>query len=149
MPWPPPIEYLENRNQELPPKLTNFVQMVLKSSNCPRSEKVNCITLSFSQDLVHGITRGRVMTLKRFLLGLGLHNITGQKLPVRIVSNLGHCIDYKSVCQIETAEAEVASMLYEEGTSPGLKPLTEDDKVLTYFWADNFNKKIDSKKVPS
>ena len=32
MPWPPPIEYLQNRNQELPPNLTNFVQMVLKSS---------------------------------------------------------------------------------------------------------------------
>ena len=86
------------------------------------------------------------MTLKHFLLGLGLHNITGQKLSVRIVSNLGHCIDYKSVCQIQTAEAEVASMLCEEGTSPGLKPQTEDDKVLTYFWADNFNKKIDSEK---
>ena len=37
---PPSIEYLENRNQELPPNLTNFVQMVLKSSNCPINKKV-------------------------------------------------------------------------------------------------------------
>ena len=37
-------------------------------------------------------------------------------------------------------------MLYEEGRSPALKPLTEDEKVLTYFWADNFNKKIDGEK---
>ena len=67
MPWPPPIEYFENRNQELPPNLTNFVQMVLKSSNCPISEKVNHMKLSLSQDLVHGITQGRVMTLKHFI----------------------------------------------------------------------------------
>ena len=59
---------------------------------------------------------------------------------------MGHCIDYKSVCQIETAEAEVASMLYEECTSPGLNPLTEDEKVLTYLWADNFNKKLTAKE---
>ena len=27
-----------------------------------------------------------------------------------------------------------------------IKPLTADDSVLTYFWADNFNKKVDSEK---
>ena len=50
------------------------------------------------------------------------------------------------MCQIETAEAEIARQLYDEGTSPGLRPLTADDSVFTYFWADNFNKKVDSEK---
>ena len=100
---------------------------------------------SFSQDLIHGISRGRVVTLKHLLLGFGLHNITGQKLPIQILANLGHSLNYKSVCQIETAEAEIALQLYEEGTSPGLRPLT-DDLAFTYFWADNFNKKVDSEK---
>ena len=48
--------------------------------------------------------------------------------------------------QIETAEAEIARQLYDEGTSLGLRPLTADDSVFTYFWADNFNKKVDSEK---
>ena len=36
--------------------------------------------------------------------------------------------------------------MYDEGTSPGLRPLTADDLVFTYFWAANFNKKVDSEK---
>ena len=60
--------------------------------------------------------------LKHFILGVGLHKITGQQLPVRILSHLGHCIDYKTVCQSETAEAGIARQFYQEGASPGLRP---------------------------
>ena len=82
--------------------------------------------------------------LKHFTLGVGLHNITGQQLPIRILSHLGHCLDYKTVCQSETAETEVARQLYHEGACPGLRAISEDDVVLTHFWADNFNKKLES-----
>ena len=51
-----------------------------------------------------------------------------------------------TVCQSETAEAEIARQLYQEGASPGLRPISEDDLVLTHFWADNFNKKLESDK---
>ena len=50
------------------------------------------------------------------------------------------------MCQIETAKAGIACQFYGEGSSPGLRPLTADDLVFTYFWADNFNKKVDSEK---
>ena len=36
--------------------------------------------------------------------------------------------------------------MYQEETSPGLRPISEDDLVLTHFWADNFNKKLESDK---
>ncbi len=68
---------------------------------------------SFGYDLIHGVTSGRVITLKHFLLGLGLHNITGLKLPIKVLSHLGHCTNYDLVCEIETAEAEVAQHFYE------------------------------------
>ena len=84
--------------------------------------------------------------LNHCILGVGLHNITGQQLPIRILSHLGDCIDYKAVCQSETAEAEIARQLYQEGSSPGLRPISEDDVVLTHFWADNFDKKLKSDK---
>ena len=37
----------------------------------------------YSSDLIHGVTRGKVITAKRFLLALGLHNLTGHKKPVQ------------------------------------------------------------------
>ena len=146
LPWPPQIDTLVERSELIPSSLINFLNILLKSTNHPNSEKVSRMVTSFSQDLIHGISCGRVVTLKHFLLGLGLHNITGQKLPIQILANLGHSLNYKSLCQIETAEAEIARQLYDEGTSPGVRPLTADDSVFTYFWADNFNKKVDSKK---
>ena len=146
LPWPPQIDTLVERSELIPSSLINFLNILLKSTNHPNSKKVSHMVTSFSQDLIRGISRGRVVTLKHFLLGLGLHNITGQKLPIQILANLGHSLNYKSVCQIETAEAEIACQLYDEGTSPGLRPLTTDDSVFTYFWADNFNKNVDSEK---
>ena len=84
--------------------------------------------------------------LNHFILGVGLHNITGQQLPIRILSHLDHCIDYKTVCQSETAETEIARQLYQEGAYPGSRPISEDDVVLTHFWVDSFNKKLESDK---
>ena len=51
-----------------------------------------------------------------------------------------------TVLQSETAEAEIARQLYQEGASPGLRPISEDDLALPHFWADNFNKKLESDK---
>ena len=111
--WPPQIDTLAEKSELIPSSLINFLNILLKSTNHPNSEKVSRMVTFFSQDLIHGISRGRVVTLKHFLLGLGLHNITGQKLPIQILANLGHSLNYKSVCQIETAEAEIARQLYD------------------------------------
>ena len=84
--------------------------------------------------------------LKYFIQGVGFHNITGRQLSIRIMSHLGYCIDYKTVCQSETAEAEISRQLDQEGASPSVRPISEDDVVSTHFWADNFNKKLESGK---
>ena len=142
--WPPQIDVLKERNESIPSMGTNFLDILLKAPGHSNSVFTQRLIDSFSQDLVHGVSRGRVITLKHFALGVGMHNITGQKFPARILYSLGYCIDYESVCQSETAEAEIARQLYEEGMSPGLQPKTEEDSVLTHFWADNFNKKVES-----
>ena len=85
------------------------------------------------------------MTLKHFLIGVGLHNLTGLKSPIQILSHLGHPIDYNIVCQIETAEAEKALQFYEkDGILCSLEPANETSMVLTYFWADKFNQNLES-----
>ena len=63
---------------------------------------------SYGSDLIHGVTRGKVVTLKHFLVGLRLHNITCLKTPIKILSHLGHSIDYNLFLEVETAEAEAA-----------------------------------------
>ena len=145
LPWPPQVETLEERMECMPKSLTDFLSTLLINPG-HISTSTNCLIGTFPQDLINGVTRGRVTMFKYFMLGVGLHNITGQELPIRILSYLGQCIDYKTVCQSETAEAEIVRQLYEEGTSPGLRPISEDDVVLTHFWADNFNKKLEIDK---
>ena len=70
------------------------------------------LVTSYSSDLITGVTRGKVVTLKHFLIGVGLHNIT-----IKILSHLGHCIDYNLVCEVETAQAEAALKSLEEQTN--------------------------------
>ena len=66
------------------------------------------LVLFYSSDLIAAVSRGKVVTLKQFLLGIGRHNITGSKAPIRILSHLGHCVDYNLVCEIETTQTEEA-----------------------------------------
>ena len=70
LPWPPQIGTLVERSELIPSSLINFLNILLKSTNHQNSEKVSCMVTSFSQDLIHGISRGRVVTLKHVLLGL-------------------------------------------------------------------------------
>ena len=80
-----------------------------------------------------------MVTLKHFLVGLGLHNIIGLKIPIKILSHLGHCIDYNLVCEVETAEVEAAQKWMSES-----KSLQQNQgPVLTYWWFDNFNQNVD------
>ena len=109
-----------------------------------RSENISCLIDSYSADLVHGVTRGNVITSKHFLLALGLHNITGQKKVVQIVNRLGHSISYDLTCEIESDQARKAQALSLSSSMLPLQPLTDNDRVLTIFWADNFDLNVDT-----
>ena len=75
------------------------------------SDSVDRVVHSIAFDLVVGATNGKIMTAKQFLLTLSIHNITGTRKVVDIVSRLGHCIHYKTTCEIETAQAVKAQAL--------------------------------------
>ena len=137
--WPPCLDEL-NSQERLPPDcLTVFITHLLIGSDQQNSESVGRLIQSYASDLIYGVTRGNIITAKHFLLGLGLHNMTGQKKPVEITHHLGHSIDYKLVCEIETALAEAAQILATESGALPAKPASNDVNVLTFFWADNFD----------
>ena len=145
--WPPTTASLRSRLDTIPESVLQFMESLLKNPGHACSEKVQRLVTSFSGDIIYGITQGKVLTLKHFLLGLGLHDLIDQKLAIRILSRLGHSVSYDTVTSIETAQAEVSQFMYEQGTSEGLKPIAENGMVFTYFWADNFNKEIENENI--
>ena len=63
-----------------------------KDSHHGVSERVDRLADSFSQDIVHTVSRRKFLTPKHTSLGLGLHSLTGQKLPIMILAKLVHSI---------------------------------------------------------
>ena len=55
---------------------------------------------------------------------------------------LGHSMTYDKVIETETAQAQKSQKLLDsaELSLLPLQPAAEDDRVLTIFWADNFDK---------
>ena len=101
--WPPCLGELNSQERRPPDCLTAFLTHLLTGSDQQNSESVDRLIQSYASDLIYGVTRGNAITTKHFLLGQGLHNMTRQKKPVEINHRLGHSIDYKFVCEIETA----------------------------------------------
>ena len=62
---------------------------------------------SFSQDIMYAVSKGEFLTMKHASVGLGLHSLTGQKLPLQVLSRLGHSMTYDQICEVETAQAEL------------------------------------------
>jgi hypothetical protein len=110
----------------------------------PNCDTANRLIQSYSSDLIHGVTCGKTITAKHFLLGLGLHNLTGQKVPIQIVNHLGHCIDYNLVREIETAQAEKADCIAKGSGALPIQPMSSSHSVLTYFWVDNFDMNLET-----
>ena len=135
--WPPNCETLSSPEWQSPLSTSNFVTELLKAKDHDCSDTTRRLIDSYSSDLIHGVTRSRIITLKHFLIGVGLHNLTGLKIPIRILSHLGHSIDYNVVREVETAGAELAM----RNLSLNEEPLEET--FLTFWWADNVNQNIE------
>ena len=118
--WPPTSEQLSNPSRKPPESLYTFLKSLLHYDNhhADLSSNLNRLMESFAQDLVSGVTRVNVVQSKHFLLGLGLHNLTGGRKVIDIVHKLGHCISYNATCEIETAQAECALQAINQTNTP-------------------------------
>ena len=99
---------------------------------------------SFSQDIMYAVSKGEFLTLKHASVGLELHNLTGQKLPLQVLSRLVHSMTYDQICEVETAQAELVQHLKSLSLPLPICPIGEESKVLTTFWWDNFNQNIET-----
>ncbi|CAB3980567.1 Hypothetical predicted protein [Paramuricea clavata] len=92
--WPPYIEELAAETRPVPSSVRSFLIRLLTDDRYSPSLNAQRLVQSYAADLVHGVTRGNVMTAKHFLIGLGLHSITGKKKPIQLLNLLEHSIDY-------------------------------------------------------
>ena len=145
--WPPSLEELKQNERTPPQSLLVFLEHILQTDSSTdkkkKSEAIERFINSFAADITAVITRGKTITAKQFLLALGLHNITGQRKAVAIVNRLGHCLTDNTTCEIETALAEKAQQM---SISDSILPLCAADNnsyVLTVFWVDNFDVKVE------
>ena len=131
LPWPPTIESLTSKERESPALLQLFFNTLLSPTDSHHDVKETTKRLSdsFSQDVIHALSKGTFMTLKHASLGLGLHSLTGQELPLTILSRLGHCINYDKICEIETAQPELVQHFQSMSMSLPLIPAESGSKV--------------------
>ena len=144
--WPPTHEELSSSSMQPPDSVFKLLNTLLKydTNHADLSPNITRLVESYAYDIVHGVTRGKVMQKKHYLLGLGLHNLTGSRKIVDIIHKLGHCISYNNTCEIEAAQAEIAIKVSQENSSIlPLKPKSPNDTVLTHFWVDNFDVLVD------
>ena len=80
--WPINIDELDSENRNPIESVTSFLTQLLRNKDHPNREALTRLIESYTSDLIHCVTRGKVITTKYFLLGLGLHNITGPRFYI-------------------------------------------------------------------
>ena len=80
--WPPTIEELLSENRLPPPATILFLTTLLKSPKHAAKDRIHRIVDSYAADLVYGVYGE--LTAKRYLLGHGLHCMTGNKESVQV-----------------------------------------------------------------
>ena len=143
--WPPTAAELKHSKYDPPTSLTLFLEALLKTSNHSTTRSINTsrLVISFAQDIVYAITKGKIFQLKQYLLAMGLHNLTGSRKVIDLVQKFGHCMNYNFVSDILTSNAEVALLLSKEQNTLPLQPESPEYTVFTHFWVDNFDVLVD------
>ena len=144
LPWPPTTEALSWPDRQPPESVKELFRSVLHSTHHTPGDDVCRYVESFSQDLVYAVSRGDFFTEKHVVLGTGLHSLTGQKTPIKLLGKLGHSCTYDKVRLIETTQAELIQHLRSLQHPLLLAPASDTGKVLTYFWCNNFDIKKDN-----
>ena len=143
--WPPDIHKLKIYSKPCDSLMLFYKNLLSSKDNKHRlSEFGEQAAYSFASDLMAAVTRGKMITAKQYLLALGIHNITGQRKTVDILNRLGHCLTYNLTCEIEIALAEKAQQLSLKDSLLPIQPADIDSYVLTVFWVDNFDVKVET-----
>ena len=106
--------------------MTLFLTNLSKTTGHSAGDNTKRLIDSYSADMIHGVSRGEVLTPKHFLLGLGIYNLTGHKKPVQVLNRFGQGISYDRVMYIETTQAQKSQVISE---CPSVLPLKPSNSI--------------------
>lgn len=112
MNWPPSPDDLNSDNAMIPDLVYNFFAWILSPHSKYSEERVSDLSsdvsrlaVSFSQDLIHSVSRGRVKTPKHVVLPMTVKSLTGSVELITILNKFG--LSYSLIEELETALAEI------------------------------------------
>ena len=65
------------------------------------------LSLSFGQDTVHAISRGKTLTPKHVGFGMSIHQVVRSRTLVSLFHNAGHSINYNYVQRVDTTLTKI------------------------------------------
>ena len=86
MVWPPTFKSLKSTRDKYPSTLGLFFTNLLKPKSHSPGENIQRASVSMSDDVVHSVSNGLVLTPKHTLIGCGIHSMTGLSKPIEILS---------------------------------------------------------------
>ena len=96
------------------------------------------LSLSFGQDTVHAVSKGKTLTPNHGGFGMNIHKATRSRTLVSLLHNAGHSISYSQVQRVDTTlEKRTLYKLIENGNFP-VPPNLFESKFLQ-FPADNID----------
>ena len=100
--WPPHPQELNSSYISVPENLIQFLNILLGGKQ-GSSVRVNRLSWSVAQDIISGVTVGKVLTPKHVLLPWVIKTLTGNVELIKTMNRLGHSCSYSVLEEIDTA----------------------------------------------
>ena len=123
---------------QIPGILDLMLNTLLQNEDGILQPKGETIKLSFAQDIVYAVTKGRVKTPKSILLPTIIKSLTNNTEIVNVVNRLGHGVSYTLLMESQT---ENAYKIHELQTESGyILPIDCQKEAFTIYVADNIDR---------
>ena len=106
LPVNPGLDDMRKGNASPPKLVSDFFKVLYGGLSGCTSEEVQRRAQSTSQDALFIVRRGRAKPEKHVTLGTTVKSLTGSKKLVTVLNRFGHCLNYSSLEELETATAD-------------------------------------------
>ena len=140
LPWPPSPDDLSVDKFKIPQLLETFLRTLLTGKFTETtSTRVNRLTLSYAQDFIYAVSRGRIKTPKCFLLPHTIKTLTNNTEILHLICRLGHGASYTLIEELDTENAY--QLIEKQDQSDIILPNGVQKEVFTMVVADNIDRR--------
>ena len=136
MPWPPTSKDLDSASFTNTKLFNMFLNVLLCGSIKDKSERVERLKHSYSQDLTYAVTNGCIKTPKSVLFPYHMKSLTNCTELINLCCRLGHGVSYTLLEEVSTEiaythleAAEADGVHIPEGCVRGKFTIEVDDNI--------------------